>query len=127
MTLYSDKHLWAVECGDGKWKLGITGYAAIELDGIVYVDPGKSQRVVKSGDALGSVESNKTVADIVCPFDCEIEAVNDNLNDDINAFDHNPEDEEKHWIYIVKPTNGVTGLMDRREYLAFLGNVEEGL
>ena len=122
--LYSKEHVWVRPGTDGMTALaGISDYAASQMEGIVYADLGISQRVVKSGDEMGVVESTKAAASIVCPFDCRITAVND-----ISAEVLNERAEElENWLYKVDLDNprDLDGLMDKEAYRKYLKELGE--
>lgn len=124
MILYSKDHVW-VNTGNmvnpETVTAGITEYAVKELKEIVLVDLGNSQRVVKRGDELGSIESVKTVSSVVCPFDCSVEAVNPDPEKDPAAMNAVSRDAGL-WLYNLRPTNmdWKDGLMDREAYTKYL-------
>ena len=122
--LYSKEHLWVRPSSDGWMALiGLSEYAADEMAGIVYADLGISQRVVKRGEELGSVESTKAVESLVCPFDCKVFAVNDISGEALNERSEEPE----NWLYKVDMMEDgwKTDLMDRDAYRKYIGKEDE--
>ena len=122
--LYSKEHLWVRPSSDGWMALvGLSEYAADEMAGIVYADLGISQRVVKRGEELGSVESTKAVESLVCPFDCRVFAVNDISGEALNERSEEPE----NWLYKVDMMKDgwKNGLMDRDAYRKYIGKEDE--
>lgn len=121
--LYSKEHMWVRPSSDGWMALvGLSEYAADEMAGIVYVDLGISQRVVKRGEELGSVESTKAVESLVCPFDCKVFAVNDISGEALNERSEEPE----NWLYKVdiEDDGWKKNLMDREEYRKYIDQPE---
>ena len=122
--LYSKEHLWVRPSSDGWMALiGLSEYAADEMAGIVYADLGISQRVVKRGEELGSVESTKAVESLVCPFDCKVFAVNDISGEALNERSEEPE----NWLYKVDMMEDgwKNDLMDRDAYRKYIGKEDE--
>ena len=85
---YTVEHEWvkapddsaAGSAGELIVRVGITGYAQEALGDIVFVslpEPGTS---VGAGDALGEVESTKSVSDIYAPLAGEVIARNEQLS-----------------------------------------------
>ncbi len=122
--LYSKEHVWVRPGSDGMSALiGISDYAAGEMAGIVYADLGISQRVVKSGDEMGTVESTKAVEAVVCPFDCRVTAVNDISAEVL----HERAEELENWLYKVDldDPGALGGLMDKEAYRKYLKELGE--
>jgi glycine cleavage system H protein len=81
---YTTSHEWVKPGADPAdervVRVGITGYAQEALGDIVYVslpEPGTS---VSAGDALGEVESTKSVSDFYAPLAGEVTARNEDLS-----------------------------------------------
>lgn len=118
--MYSKDHLWVYK-GKEQAYIGLSAYASKELGRVVYTDLGISQRVVKSGETMGTVESVKTVSDLICPFDCEIVDVNVDIS--AGALESHPE-ELSGWLYLVRTKPGADwreGLMTAPEYEKYTG------
>jgi glycine cleavage system H protein len=72
---YSKDHEWARREGDTV-RVGITDYAQDALGDVVYVDPPKVGDRVEAGDAVGEVESTKSVSEIYAPVTGTVVAIN---------------------------------------------------
>jgi glycine cleavage system H protein len=75
---YSSDHEWASKDG-ATVRVGITDYAQDALGDVVYVDVPKVGARVSAGDAIGEVESTKSVSEIYAPVSGTVVAVNDTL------------------------------------------------
>ena len=75
---YSDQHEW-VRSGEDVVRIGITDYAQNALGDIVFVQLPEVGSVVTAGDAIGEVESTKSVSEIFTPLSGTVVAVNDDL------------------------------------------------
>jgi len=97
--LYTKEHEWLRTEGPNG-RIGITDHAQNELTEIVYVELPKVGKKVKKGDALGVVESVKTVSDIYSPVSGEVVDVNSALDDSPQLINESPYD--KGWFAVVK-------------------------
>ncbi|NMH98148.1 glycine cleavage system protein GcvH [Pseudonocardia acidicola] len=76
---YTEAHEWVRELGDGVVRIGITDHAQEQLGDVVFVQLPAVGDSFATGDALGEVESTKSVSDIYAPLAGEVVAVNDAL------------------------------------------------
>ena len=100
--------------------VGITDYAQHELGDIVFVDVTTEGETIEAGEAFGSVEAVKTVADLLMPVKGEVVEFNADL-EDASAINADPYG--KGWIIKVKPENmaDIDALMDAAAYTAKIG------
>ena len=98
--LYSENHVWVREEED-LVRLGLTDYAQKQLRDILYVDLPEKGKIIDKGVTLASVESIKTVIDVISPLDCEIVESNQKLQDKPDLINSDPYGEG--WIALVKP------------------------
>lgn len=117
---YTKEHEWVkIEGENGR--VGITDHAQDELTDIVFVEVPEVGRRVKRGDAIGAVESVKTVADVYSPVSGEIIEANSDLEDSPQLVNESPY--EKGWIALIRMDDPaeVEKLMDAGEYKQLLG------
>ncbi|MDP6776250.1 MAG: glycine cleavage system protein GcvH [Candidatus Latescibacteria bacterium] len=89
--LYTSEHEWVRVEGD-LCTIGITDYAQGELGDIVFVElPEVGDRTVQ-GEAFGTVEAVKTVADLFAPVSGEVVEVNGSLAEDAVEINQDPYD-----------------------------------
>jgi glycine cleavage system H protein len=86
---YSKDHEWARRDGD-TIRVGITDYAQDALGDVVYVDPPKVGDRVEAGDAVGEVESTKSVSEIYAPVTGTVVAINDDVASSPEALNADP-------------------------------------
>lgn len=106
---------------DGEFAyVGITDYAQHELGDIVFVDVTTEGETVEAGEAFGSIEAVKTVADLLMPVTGEIIEFNAAL-DDASCINSDPY--EAGWIIKVRPANmaDIEALMSAEDYKAKIG------
>jgi glycine cleavage system H protein len=112
---YSKEHEWVKQEGENG-RIGITDHAQDELTEIVFVELPKIGKKVKKGDALGVVESVKTVSDIYSPVSGEVIDTNKALEDSPQLINQSPYD--KGWFALIKlaEPSELSGLMDAASY-----------
>ena len=116
---YSESHEYVRVEGDFGY-IGITDYAQHELGDIVFVDVTCEGETVNAGEAFGSVEAVKTVADLLMPVTGEVVEFNTAL-EDASAINADPYG--NGWIIKIKPENmaDIDALMDAAAYTAKIG------
>lgn len=117
---YSKDHEWIRVEGDIATE-GITDYAQSELSDIVYVELPQVGRKVKKGEAIGTIEAVKTVADLYAVVSGEIVEVNENLKTSPQVVNSDPYGEG--WMVKIKMENPdeLKELMTAEEYKKHIG------
>jgi len=100
--LYTKDHEWVRVDGDSA-VVGITDYAQGELGDVVFVQLPSVGTKVQQGQAMGSIEAVKAVADIYAPLSGEVIEVNAVLNDKPETMNQEPYG--KGWVARIKPSN----------------------
>ena len=98
---YSKDYLW-VELEDGKARIGLTDYAQKQLRDILVVDLPDVGTEIEKGEPFGSVESAKTVSDLIAPLSGVVEEVNDAVMENPGLINEDPYGEG--WVIIISPT-----------------------
>lgn len=106
---YTAEHEWVRVIADGPeqapvLRLGITAFAAEALGDIVFVTLPEVGRALTAGQALGEVESTKSVSDIYAPVDGAVTRVNDQLDSTPELLNSDPLGEG--WLVEIRPTAG---------------------
>jgi glycine cleavage system H protein len=124
---YTVEHEWVKPPADGAAqdlvvRVGITGYAQEALGDIVYVslpEPGTS---VAAGDALGEVESTKSVSDVYAPLAGEVVARNEQLSSTPELINTDPYGEG--WLIEIRVSDpaDVDGLLDAAGYASHVAD-----
>jgi glycine cleavage system H protein len=116
---YTKEHEWARLEGNVV-RVGITHYAQDALGDIVYIDlPGPGTQVA-AGQAMGEVESTKSVSDIYSPVTGSIRERNAELEDAPELVNQEPYG--SGWMVLIEPTNPseLDGLLSAADYQAFI-------
>ena len=117
---YSPEHEWVQVEGD-TGTIGVTDHAAGELGDIVYVDLPDVGAEFSAGDAVGSIESVKAVADLFIPVSGEIVEINGDLDGDPGMVNNSPMDDG--WMFKIKLADPgeLDSLMEASGYEELLG------
>jgi len=114
---YTKEHEWISGIDDGlTLTVGITAYAAEALGDVVYVQVPEVGATVASGDAVGEVESTKSVSDIFAPVNGEIVEVNQAVVDDPSLV--NSDSYGEGWLFRVRLEGTADDLLSPEEYTA---------
>ncbi|MGH8876695.1 MAG: glycine cleavage system protein GcvH [Stackebrandtia sp.] len=114
---FTAEHEWVAAQGpDGSVRVGITDYAQKALGDIVYVQLPDVGAKFAAGDALGEVESTKSVSDIYAPIAGTVTARNDALEEDPQIVNTSPLADG--WLFEIEPDDvaDVAGLLDSEAY-----------
>ena len=100
--------------------VGITDYAQHELGDIVFVDVDCVGDTIDAGEAFGSIEAVKTVADLLMPCTGEVVEFNTAL-EDASSINNDPYGEG--WIIKFRPANAadIDKLLDAAAYKSKIG------
>ena len=120
MSVYFTKdHEWVRVEGDSG-TVGISDYAQGQLGDIVFVQLPEVGAEVTAGDALGEVESTKSVSDIYAPVAGRVSARNEALDAQPELVNSDPYGEG--WMIEVELTDpaALDGLLDAAGYQALV-------
>jgi glycine cleavage system H protein len=98
---YSKDWMW-VKVEDSRVRIGITDYAQKQLKEVVFAELPAAGAEIKKGESFGTVESVKTVSELVAPVSGKIEEVNKEVARSPEKLNQDPYGEG--WILIVSPT-----------------------
>ncbi|MER7008549.1 glycine cleavage system protein GcvH [Dactylosporangium sp. NPDC000555] len=113
---YTAEHEWLAPAGEGTFKVGITHFAQDSLGDIVFVQLPEVGSAHQAGDAIGEVESTKSVSEIYAPVSGEVVAVNAALEGSPELVNSDPYGEG--WLVELKvsDTAAVDALLDAKAY-----------
>jgi glycine cleavage system H protein len=112
---YSKEHEWVAGLDDGLTvTVGITAYAAEQLGDVVYVQIPEVGSTIASGDAVGEIESTKSVSDVYAPVGGEVVETNQAVVDDPSLINSDPYGEG--WLFRVRLEGEYEDLLSPEEY-----------
>ncbi|MCK4296046.1 MAG: glycine cleavage system protein GcvH [Candidatus Marinimicrobia bacterium] len=112
---YTKDHEWALIEGDTA-TIGITEYAQSELGDVVFIELPAVGTHVSKGDAIGTIEAVKTVADVYTPLSGEVVEINEAIKDASELVNKDPYG--AGWIAKVKISDAseINNLLTPEDY-----------
>ena len=111
---YTSDHEWAKIEGN-RVTVGITAFAVEQLGDITLVtfdaDVGDT---VEAGKNFGTIESVKTLSDLIAPVSGTIVEVNKDLDGKPESVNEDPYG--KAWMVVIETTGPISGLLDAAAY-----------
>lgn len=116
---YTDQHEWVRLDGD-VLTVGITAFAQDRLGDVVYVDLPTAGATVEQGQAIGEVESTKSVSDLYAPVSGELLGRNEELDDRPELINADPYGDG--WLVTMRVSDAgqLDRLLDAAGYAALL-------
>lgn len=119
---YAKSHEWVRVEGDIA-TVGITDHAQKALGDITYAECPQVDDSVEAGKECGSIESVKAASDIFSPVSGTVTEVNGELEDAPETVNGDPYG--AGWLFKVKLSASVEGLLDADAYAAFCATEAE--
>jgi len=119
---YTEQHEWLSQDSD-VCTVGITDYAQSELGDIVFVEMPEVGDYVEQGQAFGTIEAVKTVADLYAPISGEVVEINQTLEDNAEMVNSDPY--HSGWIIKIrgeKPEE-MEKLLGHQEYADYIADL----
>jgi glycine cleavage system H protein len=116
---YTSDHEW-VKLEGQEVRIGITDYAQDALGDVVFVQLPEPGTKVRSGEAVGEVESTKSVSDVYAPVSGTVVSVNPDLAGSPQRLNEDPYGEG--WLCVIEPDGpeAVGDLLDAERYRALI-------
>lgn len=112
--LYFSKDFEWVKIEGDKIRMGITDYAQKSLREIVYAELPDVGTQVKQNEPYGTLESVKSVSELISAVSGTIEEVNEEVLSKPEILNEAPFD--KGWLLVVKPTDLQTDLENLMDF-----------
>jgi len=97
--LYSREHIW-VRVDGYMATIGITDYAQESLGEILSVEFTEIDTYVERDETFGSIESTKTVVDLISLVSGTVVNINEDIKDDIGIINSDPHD--TGWLVVIE-------------------------
>lgn len=114
---FHKQHSWA-RVEDGTAVIGLTDYAQEKLTNIVFIELPSVGTEAKKGEKIATIESVKSVSELVSPLSGEVIEVNKELEDNPELI--NEDAYGKGWMIKlkIKDKSELDDLMSKEEYEA---------
>ena len=122
--LYSREHTW-VRIDGNLAIVGITDYAQEKLGEILNIELPLVDSGIEQDEPFGTIESSKTVTELIAPISGEVVRVNEDVVDDIGIINSDPYDTGWMIVVEIKDLGELDNLLDATEYRDYVG--EEAL
>ena len=121
--LYSREHTWARIDGNIA-TVGITDYGQEKLGEILSIKLPEIDASVEHDEPFASIESSKTVDELISPVSGDIISVNEDLSDDVGIINSDPYD--TGWLITVdlQDLSLLDDLLDASEYSDYVEEEE---
>ena len=113
---FSNDHEWIRFPEEGRAVIGITDFAQQALGDILFVNLCAAGDSVKTGDALGDVESIKSVSEIISPISGVVTSVNEKVLETPDLINRSPYDA---WLIEMGSVADTGALITADEYEVF--------
>lgn len=115
-VFYTEDHDWVEVMDTNKVRVGITDYAQEQLGDVVYVELPEVGDDLDAGEELGTVESVKSVSEILAPVTGTVVAVNSVLEDEPELV--NDDATGEGWFVEIETTDEVdtSSLLTKEDY-----------
>ena len=122
---YTAEHEWVRVEGD-RARVGITDFAQERLGDVVYLALPGAGSAVTAGEAMGEIESTKSVSDIFAPLTGTVTEVNAECRDNPAVVNQDPYGEG--WLVVIEPAHGFgpDDLLTAAQYAALVQELQEG-
>jgi glycine cleavage system H protein len=117
---YTESHEWLRVEGN-RATVGITDYAQSELGDVVYVELPDVGKDIEPEVPFGTIESVKAVADLFCPLNAKVIAVNNAVIDAPEIVNQSPYDDGWMIVIEVSDVSAFDGLMSAEAYKKLIG------
>ena len=116
---YSSEHEWARRLDvESRVRVGITDFAQDSLGDVVFVDLPAVGTSVRANEAVGELESTKSVSEMYAPVSGTIAAVNEALTDSPQLLNEDPYGDGWLCEIDMSDTSELDALMDAAAYQA---------
>ncbi len=117
--LYTKDHEW-LKVEDNKAYVGITHHAQNELGDVVYIECEVEGEFLNKGNAFGTIEAVKTVADMFMPVNGTVLEFNEELEENPETINEDPYGQG--WIIKIEieNTSELDDMMNAQQYEEFI-------
>lgn len=125
--LFDESHMWVRMEDEDTAITGLSDYAQDMMGEVIFVELPEEGAALVRGDACGTLESVKSVEDLIAPVSGEVVRVNEEVLDAPELINQDPHGDG--WLIEVKleDTAELDSLMTDDDYDTYLDNLEGDL
>jgi glycine cleavage system H protein len=125
--LFDESHMWVRMEDEDTAIAGLSDYAQDMMGEVIFVELPEDGAALVRGDACGTLESVKSVEDLIAPVSGEVLRVNEEVLDAPELINQDPHGDG--WLLEVKleDTSELDSLMSESDYDTYLDNLEGDL
>ncbi|MFP4248310.1 MAG: glycine cleavage system protein GcvH [Armatimonadota bacterium] len=125
--LFDESHMWVRLEDEDTAITGLSDYAQDMMGEVIFVEIPEDGAALVRGDACGTLESVKSVEDLIAPVSGEVLRVNEEVLDAPELINQDPHGDG--WLLEVKleDTSELDSLMTEGDYDTYLDNLEGDL
>jgi glycine cleavage system H protein len=125
--LFDESHMWVRMEDEDTAIAGLSDYAQDMMGEVIFVELPEDGAALVRGDACGTLESVKSVEDLIAPVSGEVLRVNEEVLDAPELINQDPHGDG--WLLEVKleDTSELDSLMSDSDYDTYLDNLEGDL
>ncbi|HCA48157.1 MAG TPA: glycine cleavage system protein GcvH [Armatimonadetes bacterium] len=125
--MFDESHMWVRLEDEDTAITGLSDYAQDMLGEVIFVELPEEGAALVRGDACGTVESVKSVEDLISPISGEVVRVNEEVLDSPELINQDPHGDG--WLMEVKleDPSELSSLMSDDDYERHLDNLEGDL
>ncbi|PZE21593.1 glycine cleavage system protein GcvH [Paenibacillus xerothermodurans] len=120
--LYSEDHEWMQMLDPRTVRVGISDFAQCQLGDVVFIELPEVGAAIHAGQNIGTIESVKTVSDLIAPVSGTVTKVNAVLIDQPELVNEQPY--HLGWMVEIECTEAaqaeIANLMDSEQYQAYI-------
>lgn len=125
--LFDESHMWVRIEDEDTAITGLSDYAQDMMGEVIFVEMPEEGAALVRGDAFGTLESVKSVEDLIAPISGEVIRVNEEVLDAPELINQDPQGDG--WLLEIKleDASQLEGLMTESAYDTYLDNLEGDL
>lgn len=125
--LFDESHMWVRVEDEDTAIAGLSDYAQDMMGEVIFVELPENGAALVRGDACGTLESVKSVEDLIAPVSGEVLRINEEVLDAPELINQDPHGDG--WLMEVKleDTSELDSLMTEGDYDTYLDNLEGDL
>ncbi|MFW6437998.1 MAG: glycine cleavage system protein GcvH [Armatimonadota bacterium] len=125
--LFDESHMWVRVEDEDTVIAGLSDYAQDMMGEVIFVEIPEEGAALVRGDAFGTLESVKSVEDLIAPVSGEVVRINEDVLDAPELINQDPQGDGWLLEIRIEDSSELESLMTESEYDTYLDNLEGDL